>query len=246
MKKKAYGLVGRNINYSFSAGYFKDKFSNEGLKKTAYHNYDIEAISQLSQIVKSTKQLKGFNVTIPYKEEIIPQLDKLSKKAKKIGAVNTVTVSKKGKLKGFNTDYYGFKKSLIPLLQPHHTKALILGTGGASKAVAFALQKLKISYNFVSRTPADGSCTYNLLTGEIFKEYTIVINTTPLGTFPDIDTCPPLDYSLFTDKHIAFDLVYNPAETTFLKQAGQQGATTQNGYDMLVYQAEKSWKIWNS
>lgn len=244
MKSYKFGLIGRNISYSFSAGYFKNKFEKENLNNYSYENFDIDHISELKNIVINTKNLKGLNVTIPYKESVIPLLNLLSKKAKIIGAVNTITISKKGKLKGYNTDWYGFKKALQPMLQPHHTKALILGTGGASKAVAFALRKLHIEYDFVSRTATDVIYSYNCLTPEIFNEYTIIINTTPLGTYPDINNCPPLNYSYFTDKHIAFDLVYNPAETTFLRLAKQEGATIQNGYKMLVYQAEKAWEIW--
>jgi shikimate dehydrogenase len=244
MKKKILGLVGRNISYSFSAGYFQDKFSQMGLNNCTYRNFDIEDVEEFHDILK-TKGLKGLNVTIPYKEEVIPLLDKLSKKAKKIGAVNTITISKKGKTKGYNTDWYGFKKALKPMLKKNHKRALILGTGGASKAVAFALRDLKIEYDFVSRQENELWFTYEQLDAEVFEDYQIIINTTPTGTFPKVDECPPLDYSLFTAGHIAFDLVYNPSETLFLKQAKQNGAKIKNGYDMLVYQAEKAWAIWN-
>lgn len=243
--KKIFGLVGRNISYSFSAGYFTEKFKKKGLKNYSYRNFDIQNISQLKEIIKDNKNLKGLNVTIPYKEEVLALVNSLSKNAKIIGAVNTIAFSKKGKLKGYNTDYYGFKKSLQPLLKDHHTKALILGTGGASKAVAFALRKLKIEYDFVSRNATDVIFAYSELTAEVFTDYTIIINTTPTGTFPDVEASPDLDYSLFTEKHIAYDLVYNPAETTFLRLSKEQGATIKNGYDMLVLQAEKAWKIWN-
>ncbi|WP_297332391.1 shikimate dehydrogenase [Flavobacterium sp.] len=245
MKEVNYGLVGSDISYSFSPGYFKEKFKKEGLKNYRYNLYDIPDINHLQDIIAETKKLRGLNVTIPYKEAIIPLLNSTSKTAKKIGAVNTVTVSKKGKLKGFNTDHYGFRKSLKPLLKEHHEKALILGTGGASKAVAYALRKLGIEYDFVSRNGDEVIYSYTDLDKEIFDEYHIIINTTPLGTYPDTEECPPLDYSLFTDKHIAFDLVYNPEVSTFLKKAGEHGAVTKNGYEMLVYQAEKAWEIWN-
>lgn len=244
MKTKRFGLVGRNISYSFSAGYFKEKFNNLGLDNYTYTNFDIEDISQLHEIIDKTKRLKGLNVTIPYKEEVIPLLDKVSKTASIIGAVNTIVISKKG-TKGYNTDHYGFRKALIPLLLPHHKKALILGTGGASKGVAFALRKMKIEYDFVSRNATDVIYAYDDLTKDIFNDYQIIINTTPLGTFPDLTTFPPIDYSLFTNNHIAFDLVYNPAETEFLKRAAQNGAVIKNGYEMLVNQAEKAWEIWN-
>lgn len=239
-----YGLVGRDISYSFSSGYFSKKFLKKGLDNYSYQNFDIDTITQLTEIITTTKGLKGLNVTIPYKEEVIPLLNSLSKNAAIIGAVNTIVISKKG-LKGYNTDHYGFKKSLQPLLQPHHKKALILGTGGASKAVAFALRKMKIEYDFVSRTATDVVFSYGCLNRDVFDDYQVIINTTPLGTFPEIEGLPPIDYSLFTENHIAFDLVYNPAQSKFLEMAKTQGATVQNGYDMLVYQAEKSWKIWN-
>ncbi len=244
-KNKTFGLIGRKISYSFSAGYFKTKFEELNLKNYSYINFDIENINKLPEIIKNTNGLKGLNVTIPYKEDVIPFLGKLSKNAEIIGAVNTITISKNGRTKGYNTDFYGFKKALQPLLQPHHKKALILGTGGASKGVAFALRKMMIEYDFVSRTGSETVFTYEDVTEDIFNDYQIIINTTPVGTHPNVEECPPLDYTLFTDKHIAFDLVYNPAETKFLTLAKQNGAATENGYAMLVHQAEKAWKIWN-
>ena len=244
-KQYKYGLVGRNIDYSFSKNYFTEKFSLFHFDNCEYLNFDLEKIEDFINVVKKTKGLKGLNVTIPYKEAIIPYLDKVSKNAIKIGAVNTITISKKGKLKGYNTDCFGFKKALKPLLKENHKKALILGTGGASKAVAFALRKLKIEYDFVSRNPSEFEYSYEELNQDIFKEYQIIINTTPLGTFPNINECPSLDYSLFTKKHIAFDLVYNPEETTFLRKASENKAVIKNGYEMLVFQAEKAWLIWN-
>ena len=244
MKPKRFGLVGRNISYSFSASYFKQKFEKANLVNYSYTNFDIEAVSQLPEILQNTTKLKGLNVTIPYKEEVIPLLDSISKTAKIIGAVNTIVITKKG-TKGYNTDHYGFRKALKPLLEPHHKKALILGTGGASKAIAYALRKLKIEYDFVSRTATDVIYAYEDLNAEIFEDYQIIINTTPLGTFPNITECPPINYSLFTPEHIAFDLVYNPEETEFMKRAAAHGAVTKNGYDMLVHQAEKAWEIWN-
>lgn len=244
MKPKRFGLVGRNISYSFSPTYFKSKFEKEGLDNYTYTNFDIEDISQLREIIEKTKRLKGLNVTIPYKEDVIPLLDKVSKTAAVIGAVNTIVISKKG-TKGYNTDHYGFRKALEPLLQPHHIKALILGTGGASKAVAYALRSMKIEYDFVSRRATDVIYAYSDLNSGIFQDYQIIINTTPLGTFPDMKECPPINYDCFTPEHIAFDLVYNPEVTEFMKRAAQNGAVTTNGYDMLVHQAEKAWKIWN-
>ena len=243
--RKRFGLLGRNINYSFSKGYFTDKFNSENFAGCTYENFDIPEINAFSEIIKNTSDLKGLNVTIPYKETVIPFLDKLSKKAALIGAVNTIKITKKGKLKGYNTDYYGFKKSLEPLLQPHHKKALILGTGGASKGVAFALAELDIPYTFVSREAKENGIDYDRINATTFDNYQIIINATPVGTSPDVDAFPLIPYEFFTDKHIAYDLIYNPAETQFLKKAKQQGAQIKNGLDLLVFQAEKAWKIWN-
>jgi shikimate dehydrogenase len=234
-KQKKYGLIGRNISYSFSKQYFTEKFKSYHFDNCEYLNFDILDIKEINQIIAETKG----------KEEVIPYLDSLSKNAKKIGSVNTIVISKKKRLKGYNTDFYGFKKALKPLLKSHHTKALILGTGGASKGVAFALKQLKIEYDFVSRNPDEFQVSYDELDRSVFEDYTIIINTTPVGTFPNLNECPAIDYSLFTQKHIAFDLVYNPEETLFLKQAKEQGAIVKNGYEMLVFQAEKAWKIWN-
>ena len=195
--------------------------------------------------MRYTSDLKGLNVTIPYKETVIPFLDKLSKKAVVIGAVNTIKITKKGKLKGYNTDFYGFQKSLEPLLQPHHKKALILGTGGASKGVAFALDELDIPYTFVSRKAGENAIDYDRINATTFDNYQIIINATPIGTSPNVDASPLLPYEYFTEKHIAYDLIYNPAETQFLKKAAAQGAQIKNGLDMLIFQAEKAWKIWN-
>ncbi len=243
--KKRFGLLGRNISYSFSKGHFTKKFENEKYQGYTYENFDIQEIGAFPDIIKNTENLSGMNVTIPYKEEVIPFLDKLSKKATKIGAVNTIKFTKKGKLKGYNTDYFGFLKSLKPLLQPHHKKALILGTGGASKGVAFALEELGIEYTFVSRKASEKAIDYSQLNSDIFQEYQIIINSTPIGTSPNIEACPEIPYEFFTDKHIAYDLIYNPAETQFLKNAKERGAQIKNGLDMLIFQAEKAWEIWN-
>jgi shikimate dehydrogenase len=243
--RKRFGLLGRNINYSFSKGYFTDKFNNENFEGCTYENFDIPEITAFPDIIKNTPDLKGLNVTIPYKETVIPFLDKLSKKAALIGAVNTIKITKKGKLKGYNTDYYGFKKSLEPLLQAHHKKALILGTGGASKGVAYALDELGIFYTFVSREAKETVIDYNRINATTFDNYQIIINSTPVGTSPNIDESPSIPYEYFTDKHIAFDLIYNPEETQFLKKAKAQGAQIKNGLDMLIFQAEKAWAVWN-
>lgn len=242
---KRYGLIGRNISYSFSKKYFKEKFSAELFNDCTYENFDFESIEAFPDIIKKNPDLKGLNVTIPYKETIIPYLDKLSKKATLIGAVNVIRFTKKGKLKGYNSDYYGFKKSIEPLLQPHHKKALILGTGGAAKAVAFALEELDIFYTFVSREAGENSIDYNRVNITSFDNYQIIINCTPLGTMPNTKDFPPIPYEYFTPQHLAYDLIYNPAETQFLKKAKKKGATIKNGYEMLVLQAEKAWNIWN-
>lgn len=242
---KLFGLIGKNISYSFSKKYFTEKFEKEQLTDCAYENFDLTAISQFPKVIRENPTLCGLNITIPYKEKVIPYLDKLSENAQKIGAVNCIKFTKKGKLKGYNTDYYGFKKSLQPLLQPHHQKALILGTGGASKAVAFALEELGILYTFVSRSKKENALDYKYINATTFDNYQLIINCTPLGTHPNIEEYPPIPYDYFTPDHLAYDLIYNPEETLFLSQAKAKGAVTKNGYEMLVLQAERGWKIWN-
>ena len=242
---KKFGLIGKNIAYSFSKKYFTEKFSSDLFYDFTYENFDIESINDFPEILKNNPDLKGLNVTIPYKEAIIPFLDTLSDKAFKIGAVNVIRFTKKGNLKGYNSDWYGFKQSLEPLLQPHHKRALILGTGGAAKAVAFALEQLGIFYTFVSREATENAIDYDRINVTTFDNFQIIINCTPLGTSPNVKEFPPIPYQFFTDKHIAFDLIYNREETQFLKKAKKKGAVTKNGYEMLVFQAEKAWKIWN-
>lgn len=244
---KKLGLLGKNIGYSFSRNYFKDKFENEGLAHIfIYENYDIDSIGKFPEIFRNNPDLIGLNVTIPYKEAVIPFLDGLSENAKQIGAVNTIKIDQNGKLTGHNTDYFGFLQSLKPLLKEHHKKALILGTGGAAKAVAFGLNEIKIDSRSVSRKPIKNGITYDDLTSGIFEEYQIIINCTPLGTSPKIELFPDIPYHFITQNHIAFDLIYNPEKTEFLKKAEEKGAIIKNGYEMLVFQAEKAWEIWNS
>lgn len=239
------GLLGKNISYSFSRNYFKEKFEREGITDVTYQNFDIEDITLLPSIIKETQGLRGLNVTIPYKQAVMPYLNKIDKKAKAIGAVNTIRVKKNGKLVGYNTDCYGFKKSLKPHLKSHHKKALILGTGGASKAVAFVLKKLKIKFDYVSRTASKQvRFTYDDLNESIINEFEIIINCTPLGTFPNIENCPNIPYEGVSEKHILYDLIYNPLETKFLKLGKARKATTINGLKMLELQAEKSWDTW--
>lgn len=240
-----FGLIGKNIDYSFSRSYFAEKFSAEGLEHT-YDNFDIQDIKEFQKVINETPNLKGLNVTIPYKEDVIPFLNKLNKTAKKIGAVNTIKITRKGKLIGFNTDYYGFKKSVEPFLKPHHTKALILGTGGASKAIAYAFKKLGIDYSYVSRKLSDkATFSYQTLTKDDIKAHCIIVNCTPLGTYPNTNICPDIPYDAITDKHLLFDLIYNPEETKFLSIGKAKGAVICNGYRMLELQAEKAWSIWN-
>ena len=240
------GLLGKDISYSFSRTYFKKKFENENIKNTSYENFDIENIDLFPSVIKNTKGLKGLNVTIPYKEQVIPFLDKVNKKAKAIGAVNTIRITKTGKLVGYNTDCYGFKKTLKPFIKSHHKKALILGTGGASKAIAYTLDEMGITYQYVSRKLSDGvGFSYETLTEDDISDNQIIINATPLGTFPNIEDCPNIPYHAINEKHILFDLIYNPEETKFLKLGNKNRATTINGFLMLEFQAEKAWSIWN-
>ena len=244
MAKHQFGLVGKNISYSFSKAHFTKKFEELNLFDYSYENLDIQDITEFPNFIKNNTNLKGLNVTIPYKETIIPYLDKLSKKAAEIGAVNTIRFTKNGKLKGYNTDYYGFQKAIEPLLMKHHKKALLLGTGGASKAVAYALNQMGIATTYVSRTSSGNAICYSQVTPKIFEEFQIIINCTPLGTSPNTNVCPEIPYQYFNSNHIAFDLIYNPAETLFLQKAKNQGAVIKNGLEMLVFQAEKAWGIW--
>lgn len=246
-KNKLFGLLGKNISYSFSRGYFKEKFEKLGLKKHKYVNFDIETIDDFSKILdKNDDYLRGINVTIPYKEEVMQYLNKLDETAKKIGAVNTIKFTKRGDLKGYNTDVVGFENSISPFLKKHHKKALILGTGGASKAVAYALKKNDLKVKFVSRNPKTKKMfSYADLTEEVLKDYNVIVNCTPLGTSPDIEKCPAIPYQFLTNKHLLFDLIYNPEITTFLQKGLDKGAAIKNGYKMLQLQAEESWRIWN-
>ena len=242
---KTYALVGRNISYSFSRRYFAEKFAKEQITDCEYINFDIPYIEELPTLIAATPTLAGMNVTIPYKEAVLPLLDLQSEALMAIKACNTIKILPSGKLKGDNTDYIGFRDSLIPYLQPHHNRALILGTGGASKAVAFALSQLGISFQLVSRESSAIAISYHELTKEIIENHSLIINTTPLGTFPKTEAFPPIPYQWITSQHLLYDLIYNPEKTTFLDKGATQGATILNGYPMLVLQAEAAWKIWN-
>ena len=242
---RLYGLIGKNISYSFSRSYFSEKFEKEKLYGQSYVNFDIPNIDHFKEVILQNPNLGGLNVTIPYKEEIIPYLDDLSKEAIAIGAVNTIKFDH-GKLIGHNTDYFGFQSSVTPLLKASHKQALILGTGGASKAIAYVFKKLAIDYQFVSRKPTADFLSYDQLNKEVMEEFTIIVNCTPLGTFPQIDLKPPIPYKMLSKKHLLYDLIYNPKETLFLKLGKEKGASTINGLSMLELQAEKAWEIWNS
>jgi len=239
-----YGLIGYPLSHSFSKEYFSQKFNTEQIADSFYELFPIEKMELMMAIVRSHPNLRGLNVTIPYKEQVLGYLNKLDESARAIGAVNCIKIEN-GLLFGYNTDAYGFEQSLRAFLQQHQTQpqqALILGTGGAAKAVAFILKKLEIRFITVSREARKGDCTYSDLTS--LQHYPLIINTTPLGMSPDVATCPPLSYEQLTDQHLLYDLVYNPTQTLFLQKGAAQGAATQNGLPMLYYQAEQAWRIW--
>ena len=242
---KQYGLIGYPLSHSFSKGYFAEKFAKENIVDCKYDVFPLEKIEDFVELCNDKKNLIGLNVTIPYKEKIIPFLDELDETAANIGAVNTIKFSN-GKEIGYNSDAYGFEMSLKPLLKQHHTKALILGTGGASKAVEYVLRKLGISFQYVSRNKNEKAISYEELNEAIIQHSKLIINTTPIGMYPNIDTAPDIPYNVLTEKHLLYDLVYNPEETLFLKKGKEKGAQTKNGLEMLYLQAERSWEIWNS
>ena len=237
-----YGIIGYPLLQTFSPGYFTKKFEELGVQDT-YEKFPLDKIEDLKQVLAQHPDLKGMNVTIPYKQEVIALLDELDETAKQIGAVNTISI-KNGKLKGYNTDAIGFINSLKPLLRPQHNKALILGTGGASKAVAYALKQLDISYRLVSRSNKEGHLFYTDLDEAIIRDHKLIINTTPLGMVPQENTYPDIPYSLLTQEHLLYDLIYFPEETIFLQKGQEHGAAIKNGYEMLIGQAEAAWEIW--
>ena len=239
-----FGLLGFPLTHSFSQKYFTEKFRTLGVENCVYENFSIPDINGLNEIIFNKKALEGFNITIPYKKSILYFLDELSEPVKKMGACNCVKIID-GKLKGFNTDIVGFQKSLLSFLKPVHQKALILGTGGASAAVEYVFQQLNISYQFVSRNTSEKAIRYSDLTQDILETHQLIINTTPLGMYPKLDACPDIPFQFITEQHHLFDLIYNPIETRFLTLGKQQGASIQNGYEMLILQAEESWRIWN-
>ncbi|MDR0368523.1 MAG: shikimate dehydrogenase [Bacteroidales bacterium] len=249
MIRRRFGLIGFPLGHSFSKKYFEDKFISENITDTEFLNFEMQRLDNLFLLIDENPLLHGFTVTIPHKSSILPFMNTLSDEVREIGSLNVVKIQRTDKtieLHGFNTDVFGFEKSLCEHWQPHHHSALILGTGGSAKAVAYVLRKMKITYSFVSRTPfGEHAIAYHHLNKEIIKSNPLIINTTPLGMSPDTDSCPDIPYNFLTDKHFLFDLVYNPTQTLFLQKGLQQGTLACNGYDMLRYQADQAWKIWN-
>lgn len=241
---RLYGLIGYPLSHSFSKKYFTEKFEKEGIKGCAYELFPIPSIDELPALLAQYPELCGFNITIPYKEQVLSYLQHQNDKVKDIQACNCVRIDD-GILTGYNTDVLGFEQSLLQLWKPHHDRALILGTGGVSKAVEYVLRNLKIEYTFVSRRSTGDHLSYDQLTADIIKSHPLIINTTPLGTYPNTTEAPPIPYTAITDHHYLFDMVYNPARTVFLQKGEEHGAIIKNGYDMLEIQAEESWNIWN-
>lgn len=243
-----YGLIGYPLGHSFSISYFNQKFQDENID-AVYENYEIPSIDELPEVLSSNPELKGINVTIPYKEKVLPFLDSISPEARAIGAVNVIRVSHKGNktlLKGYNSDVIGFTKSIEPMLDKKlHQKALILGTGGASKAIDYGLRNLGLETVFVSRYERPGTIQYKNITPEVVKEYNVIINCTPLGMYPKTEVCPELPYEAMDNHTILYDLIYNPDETLFMKRGAEYGANVKNGLEMLLLQAFSSWEFWH-
>ncbi len=241
-----YGLIGYPLGHSFSKAYFENKFVQEKIDNCSFEVFEITGIEAITSLLKQYPNLKGLSVTIPYKQQVLQYVHVLSAEVKFIGATNSIKISK-GVLTAYNTDIIGFKQSFITKLQSHHTNALILGTGGASKAVQYVLSQLGIAYTIVSRNIIDqNNCIlYKDITNTIIQAHSIIINCTPVGMHPNVHECPPIPYHVLTPLHYLYDLVYQPQQTLFLKNGQQQGCTTLNGFDMLTIQAEASWKIWN-
>jgi shikimate dehydrogenase len=245
---KNFGLIGYPLSHSFSKKYFTEKFKKENITNCHYNLFPIPKVEDFLQLFTPKSNLLGLNVTIPYKEQIIPFLDELHESAAAVGAVNTIK-NQGGKLIGFNTDVHGFEQSILPIIYKKYThlkglKALVLGTGGASKAVIYILKKHGIEFVLVSRTPTENQFNYTDLSQKIIETHQIIVNTTPLGTAPNIEDCPNIPYQFLNDSHLLYDLVYNPEVTTFLQKGLERHATTKNGFEMLELQAEKAWEIW--
>lgn len=245
---KNYGLIGYPLGHSFSESYFKDKFTREGISDTTYENFPISTIDEFPGLIKNLPFLYGLNVTIPYKKAVIRYLDHIDKEAEEAGAVNVIKIIRQTGnviLKGYNTDIYGFRESLKNYISVNVRKALVLGTGGSSAAVTYVLRRLNIDFIYVSRSEGKNSVRYSDLNEEIIASHLLIINTTPLGMYPDTDQKPPVPYNALTKHHILFDLIYNPPETLFLREGRKAGCVTVNGLEMLKLQADKSWEIWN-
>ncbi len=238
-----FGIIGYPLGHSFSKGFFTEKFARESID-AQYLNFEIPDVAMLPDVLRNNPELRGLNVTLPHKQAVIPLLDEMSEEAKEIGAVNVIRV-RDGRLKGFNSDIIGFTNSIKPLLQPLHRKALILGTGGASKAIRVGLNRLGIEWTYVSRSPREGMITYEDITAETLQAYTVIVNCSPVGMFPNVAQAPDIPYDCLSDKHLLFDCVYNPEETLFMKKGREQGATVKNGLEMLHLQAVASWDFWN-
>lgn len=244
---RLFGLIGYPLTHAFSKDYFLRKFKNEGLRDCWYELFPIGQIDELPGLLTKNPNLEGLNVTIPYKTLVMDYLDTIDGEAYEIGAVNAIKIThapSKVSLKGFNTDAYGFQVSLDPLLTENHKHALVLGTGGASKAITHVLKKKGISYQIVSRQPGPEKITYEDLSKDLVEQAKLIINTTPLGMYPEVDACPPLPYEAIGSQHLFYDLIYNPTTTFFLQKGQKQGAQIKNGLEMLEQQAEKSWEIW--
>lgn len=238
-----YGLIGFPLGHSFSKEYFTKKFKTENRTDYRYVNFPFQDLEKGVLQLKNESSLRGLNITIPYKEKIVAFLNEASEVCSKIKSCNCIRIEQ-GKWYGYNTDVIGFRKSLIPLLKPHHNKALVFGSGGASKAILFVLKELGIDFNVVSRTKIPGGYMYSDLTNEVLSTHTLLVNTTPVGLAPNKEDCLPMTYEAISDRHLVYDLIYNPEETMLLRKARLQGAATKNGYEMLLIQAEESWKIW--
>jgi shikimate dehydrogenase len=241
---RQFGLIGYPLSHSFSKNYFTEKFEMDGLFNCSYENFSIASITELTALIKNNPLLEGLNITIPYKEQVLGFLYEQSEIVQKIKACNCVKISS-GNLIGYNTDVVGFELSLKKQLRAYHKNALILGTGGAGKAVEYVLTKLGIQYKYVSREASAKNYSYTQLVPSIFEEYKLIINTTPLGMYPDVNAYPPIPYECLDERHYLFDAIYNPGKTVFLQKGEAQGAAIKNGLEMLIIQAEESWKIWN-
>lgn len=242
---RRFGLIGKTLKHSFSKGFFEKKFSEQGIKDCSYDNFELPSIDKFPNLITSNPELKGLNVTIPYKEEVLRFLNSKNEIVEAIGACNCIKIANQ-ELHGFNTDAVAFQNSLKTYLKPHHRCALVLGTGGASKAVQYALKQLDIDFLLVSRRKQENQLGYEDVSRDIIEGHQIIINTTPVGMFPNVDQDPPIPYKVLTPDHLLYDLIYNPPKTKFLQHGEEKGVQIINGYEMLIAQAEESWRIWNS